>query len=279
MKLPDSFDFTQSNLQDFVDCRYRFYLRHILHAKWPALVVDDALKYEQRARSGARFHRLIQQYLLNVPEERLTDLAEADPDPLIVTWWNDFLIHVPPLLAGEKFVESTLSTALAGKRLAAKYDLLLVESNGKLVIFDWKTSQRKIRKEWLLERIQTRLYRMVLTLAGGSLTGEKAVSPEQVEMNYWFAPRPEIPVKLSYDSEQFEADRAYFTGLIEKIIQAPTEAFTKTSDIQKCRFCVYRSHCDRGTEAGELDDYDAFDLEPADETPELDYDEIEEIAF
>ncbi len=48
MKLADSFDFTQSNLQDYVECPYRFYLRHVLHTKWPALIVDDALEYEQR---------------------------------------------------------------------------------------------------------------------------------------------------------------------------------------------------------------------------------------
>lgn len=279
MKLPDDFVFTQSNLQDYIDCRYRFYLKYILHTKWPALVVDDALDYEQRARSGARFHRLVQQYLLGVPEERLAEIADADVDPLLATLWDNFLADVPPLLEGEKFVETTFNTALKGKRLLAKYDLALVTPSGKLEIFDWKTSQKKVRKDWLLERIQTRLYRLVLTLAGGSLMEGVEISPEQVEMNYWFAPHPETPVRLSYDQEQFETDQAYFSDLIDEIMQRPAEAFNKTSDIHKCRFCVYRSHCDRGTEAGELEAFNDFELEPVEETPELAYDEIEEIAF
>ncbi len=50
MSLPETFDFTQSNLQDYIDCPYRFNLRYIRHAKWPALIVDDALEFEQRGQ-------------------------------------------------------------------------------------------------------------------------------------------------------------------------------------------------------------------------------------
>lgn len=279
MKLPDAFDFTQSNLQDYVECPYRFYMRYYLRTKWPALVVDDALEFEQRTQSGARFHRLIQQYLIGVPEGRLTEIANADTEQLIAAWWDDFLIHVPPLFDGEKFIETTLSTFLGGRRLVAKYDLILVNPSGKLVIFDWKTSQKKISKEMLLERIQTRLYRLIMTLAGNMLTGEHDIAPNRIEMNYWFAPHPETLITLSYDDVQFQEDQAYFTNLIEEIQQRSVEAFERTQDIRKCRFCIYRSHCDRGTSAGHLDAFDDFDLNTEEETPDLEYDEIEEIAF
>ena len=279
MRLPDDFDFTQSNLQDYIDCPYRFYLRYIRHTKWPALIADDALEYEQRSQSGARFHRLVQQYLLGVPEERLTETAEADPDPLIPVWWDDFLIHLPPLLEGEKFVENTLSAVSNGRRLVAKYDLILAEPSGKLIVFDWKTSRGQVRIDRMLERVQTRLYRLVLTLAGGALIGKHTVPANQVEMNYWFAPHPETPVLLPYDEEQFQTDRIYFSNLIDEIEQRTDDSFEKTDDTRKCRYCNYRSHCDRGTVAGRLDEFDDFDLELPMETPELDYDEIEEIAF
>lgn len=279
MILPESFIFSQSNLQDYIDCPYRFYLRHIRHTKWPALVVGDALEFEKRGQTGARFHRLIQQYLLGVPETRLTELIAVDPEPDVVRWWDDFLTVIPPLLEGKHFVEMALGASLAGQRLVAKYDLILIRPNGALAIYDWKTSSRKIRKAWLLERVQTRLYRLLLTLSGAALTSGDNITPEQIEMNYWFAPHPEAMVTLSYSQEAFEADRDYFSDLIKEIQTRPGDAFTRTSDLSKCRFCVYRSHCDRGAAAGDLADLDDFSIAADATETELDFDQIAEIEF
>ncbi len=279
MNLPETFAFSQSNLQDYIDCPYRFYLRYILRTKWPALVVDDALEFEQRGQTGARFHRLVQQYLLGVPEARLTELAAADPEPDVARWWDDFLTAIPPLLEGERNVEMTLGASLQGQRLVAKYDLVLSRPDGTLAIYDWKTSARKIRKDWLLERVQTRLYRMLLTLSGAALSSNAEVSPEQIEMNYWFAPHPDARVTLPYTREAFEADHAYFSDLISQIRSRPADAFTRTNDLGQCRFCVYRSHCDRGAAAGDLADLNDFSMEPDLAESELDFDQIAEIEF
>ena len=101
MILPADFDFTQGNLQDYLDCPYRFYMRYILHTKWPALVVGDALEFEARGQAGGRFHRLVQQYMLGVPQERINDMADEDPNPDLRAWWDGFLSHVPPWLDGQ----------------------------------------------------------------------------------------------------------------------------------------------------------------------------------
>ena len=279
MTLPENFDFTQSNLQDYLDCPYRFDLRYIRHIKWPALVVEDALAFEQRGQTGARFHRLIQQYLLDLPEERLADQAAADPNPEVFTWWEDFLQYVPPLLEGKRHVETILSAGLNGHRLVAKYDLILVGPDDHLTIFDWKTSQKRPKQEWLLERVQTRLYRYLLVLSGGMLNGADEIRPEQIEMNYWFAAQPELPINLPYTSEQYQKDQAFFQKLIDEIAALPGEAFTRTGDLSKCRYCVYRSHCDRGVEAGDLDLFDDFQPEIEESPDDLDFDQIEEIAF
>jgi len=279
MKLPDNFDFSQSNLQDYLDCRYRFYLRYIRHMKWPALTVDDAVDFEKRGQIGARFHRLLQQYLLGLPEDRLSDLASADPAEEVIQWWQDFLLNVPPWLSGRQFVETSLSTALGGHRLIAKYDLILVHEDGGLAIFDWKTSRKRPRKDWLLERVQTRLYRLVLTEAGSNLAGQKTVMPEQVTMNYWFAPQPETLVSLPYTRNAYEKDVKFFTALIEEILIMAEEDFLKTKDLDKCRYCVYRSHCDRGISAGDFDKFEGFQIERDGFDEEIKFSEIQEIEF
>lgn len=279
MILPENFDFTQGNLQDYLDCPYRFYLRHILHTKWPALVVDDALDFELRGQAGGRFHRLIQQYLLGIPEDRISELVAEDPNPDLTAWWEAFLANVPSWLKGQRWVETTLTTHLAGHRLVAKYDLIMVEDHAGLTIFDWKTAQKLPRKDWLLARVQTRLYRLALTDAGSTFTGGDPVEPEQIKMNYWFAAHPQSPVSLPYSHSDYQRDHADLTHLIEDISTSEPASFQRTHDLKQCRFCVYRSHCDRGVQAGDLAAFDDFDMEPEDIEAEMVFTDIPEIEF
>ena len=279
MILPDDFVFTQSNLQDYLDCPYRFYLRHIRHTRWPALVVDDAAAFEERGQIGARFHRLLQQYLLEVPETRLTDLAAADPSLDILNWWQDFLINVPPWLDGTRWVEATLHAQLAGFHLAAKYDLVLAQPPDGLVIFDWKTSKKRPRKEWLLNRVQTRIYRFILCKSGSALLKNATVEPEQITMQYWYAAFPTAPISLPYDARAYEKDQAFFTRLVNEISSRKADSFFRTEETRHCRFCVYRSHCDRGTQAGDLAAFEDEELENETDLQDLDFEAIEEIEF
>lgn len=279
MILPKDFDFTQGNLQDYVDCPYRFYLRYVLRVSWPALVVDKALDFEQRGQAGGRFHRLVQQYLLGVPEARISEIADADPLPDVREWWAGFLTHVPPKLTGQRWVETTLTAGLAGQRVVAKYDLILAEEKGHLTIFDWKTSHNVPRKAGLLTRIQTRLYRVVLTQASPAFFDGQLCPPEKVTMNYWFATHPQTLVSLPYSQPEYARDLEDLTALIEKICASEPADFVRTDRVDHCRYCVYRSHCDRGVEAGDLEAFDFLDLAPEDVETRIDFDDLPEIEF
>lgn len=278
MNLPEGFDFSQSNLKDYLDCPYRFYLRYILHTKWPALLVEDALEFERRGQAGARFHRLIQQYLLGIPESRLTEIAEADPNPTFIHWWDAFLGHVPQHIEGKKYVEITLSTRIGDHRLVAKYDLILVQDE-KLLIFDWKTSQKQPKRSWLFDRVQTKLYRLILTQTSGSLTSNTTLNPEDITMNYWFTINPAALVSLPYSNKEYQEDLTFIEVIIKEILDRKEENFFRTDDLNKCRYCVYRSHCDRGVEAGDFESYEPFEMDEVDFELDLDFDEIREVEF
>jgi hypothetical protein len=180
---------------------------------------------------------------------------------------------------GQRWVETTLATKLGGQRLVAKYDLILADENAGLTIFDWKTSQKAPRKEGLLARIQTRLYRLVLLQASSTLFSAPVISPDQISMNYWFATLPQALISLPYSQTAYEQDLADLTDLIEKICKADTGDFQRTAVLSHCRFCVYRSHCDRGVEAGSLDDFDVLDLEPEEGGAWIDFEDLPEIEF
>ncbi len=187
MKLPLDFAFNQNNLQDYLDCPRRFQLRHVLRQSWPALVSEPLLVHEALMEQGRRFHTLAQQYLAGVPPEAL---APGATDLELQAWWDNFLAFSTLLPEGTRRTEFTLQTSLDGFRILAKYDLLIASPDGRLYIFDWKTSRQRTRRSALQERVQTRLYPYLALKAAGHLLPEKTANAARIRMSYWFAAHP-----------------------------------------------------------------------------------------
>lgn len=269
MPLPHDFQFSQASLNDYVDCLRRFQLRYVLEQDWPAVESEPLVERERLADLGRRFHRLIQQHVHGLPIEQLSQSASTDPD--LARWWHSYLtLDVgswgPAVLPAQRRAEVTVSIRLGSHRLMAKYDLLAM-GDGRAVIVDWKTERRRPERESLLRRLQTRVYRYVLAKS------EPSLSPESISMVYWFAEYPAQPEVLAYDSAQYAADEDYLHRLVAEIEGRGEEIWPLTDDERKCRFCTYRSLCERGIAAGvaELDEVEA----------ELDVDlsNIDEIAY
>ncbi len=278
MTLPQGFQFSQGSLQDYVDCHRRFQLRYLLGVMWPAAEAEPIAEHERRVQLGQRFHRMVQQALLGIPEAQLARLAQ---DADLSRWWAHYCEHAPAAMPGTRYPEVTLSAPLAGQRLIAKYDLVLVTPEGRGLIFDWKTSLRRTPGPRLAGRLQTRVYRYLLVRAGAQLNGGQALAPEQVEMRYWFTDFPHDPEILPYDARAYASDEAYLTGLLEEIAaRLDGDDFPLTEDERRCVYCPYRSLCDRGVQAGDinlLDDEVVLDVEEDDFR--LDFEQIAEIAF
>lgn len=278
MALPPDFLFSQASLQDYVECRRRFQLRYLLNLQWPAPEAEPAEELEQHMLDGATFHKLIHQHRLGIPAEHLA----PDEDGPLAEWWRAYLASPPPDLPTQQYPELALSVPLGEHRLIAKFDLLAVDPGRRAVIVDWKTSRRQAAN-WLAARLQTRVYRYVLSQAGAHLNDGAPVAPEQIRMLYWFAVDPQHPETLLYDTTQAAADERYLAGLAKTIAESGEDDFPKTEDARRCRFCSYRSLCNRGIEAGLLSEEDADDAgEPETEFDwdrGIDFEQIAEIAF
>jgi hypothetical protein len=276
MSLPSDFHFSQLSLQDYVDCRRRFQLRHLLRLPWPAIEAEPIVERERLLRLGATFHRMIQQHLLGLPVESLTSMA-MDAD--LKRWWDNYLAFPLSDLPALQTPEVLLTAPLAGYRILAKYDLVAVDPGKKAVIVDWKTALRRPSRSHLAERLQTRVYRYLLVRAGAHLNDGAPIPASQVEMVYWFSEHPHAPERLPYDESQYHADEAYLTGLIEEILALGESDFELTSQESRCGYCPYRSLCERGVQAGVAED-EAEDLDTDQELDlELDFDQIAEIEF
>ena len=274
------FTFSQNSLQAYVDCPRRFQLRYLFHLAWPAPEAQPIIEYEQHLQRGQAFHKLIQQHLAGIPSVRLAKIAGSDP--LLVQWWRDFMAENPIPDDYARHVEINLSTPIEQHRLAARYDLLAI-GDGNFIIFDWKTNQVLPKQETIQGKLQSRVYPYVLAKAGIIINQGKPVDPKLVKMVYWFSNYPVNPIHLHYDQEQYDTDSFYFRNMIDTITSMEEDDFSCTEDLNHCRYCVYRSFCGRGEEAGLMNDLDKiYALEEGlteDLDLEIDLDQIAEIEF
>jgi hypothetical protein len=284
MKLPDDFQFSQGSLQDFVECRRRFYLRYLRRLAWPAVQSEPALEFERYLWEGEQFHRMVQQHQVGVPLERLAPMAQGED---LSRWWQNYLSY-----SGEKgslgslaadgsrrYAEISLSVPVGSTRLVAKYDLLVVTSAERAVIFDWKTARKRPRRQWLAAHLQTRVYPYLLVRAGAHLNQGRPFAPDQVEMVYWFANFPEQVERFLYNKNAFDSDGEYLAELVSSVQRMDAAEFTLTADERRCAFCVYRSLCERGDRAGMLAEYES-EMEAAEGFElELDFEQIQVVEY
>ncbi len=278
--LPPDFLFSQGSLQDYADCPRRFQLRYVLELAWPAIAAEPADDFEAAVAQGEAFHRLVHQQILDI---RYSADAAPLPEPL-ATWWANYCAQPPANLPATRYPELILSAPLGQHRLIAKYDLIAMDPGRRAVIVDWKTAEKRPKSAWLAARLQTRVYRYLLVRAGSHLNGGQPLRPEQVTMVYWFANYPDDPERLSYDATQYAADEARLSSLIAEIAGLDDDGFPLTADVKRCRFCPYRSLCNRGVEAGELaaEDEDAVaaeEMRAAEPLAGFDFEQVAEIVY
>lgn len=274
------FQFSQASLQDYDDCPRLFQLRHVDRRRWPALEVEPAMENERYLRQGAAFHRLIQQHLTGISAKRLWPTV---PEALR-SWWRNYLESGPADLPRTRHPEVALSAALGAHRLVAKYDLVAVDAGDRGVIVDWKTNRKRPRREWLAKRLQTRVYPYLLVRAGAELNNGEPFRPEQVEMIYWFANAPTRPERFVYSADQHEADEASLMSLIKEIDEkvgalGEEELLSRADDERACRYCRYRSLCQRGIGAGPFDEAGDEATSTEDFGFEIDFEQIAEVEY
>ncbi len=247
MKLPEFFSFNQNNLQDYEDCEFRFLLKHVRQLNWPAVESEPLLLQEKKIEIGYLFHQLVQRFFSGMSPILLTDTIE---DPILQEWWGYFLDLNLLEQPGVKFAEKMISVPFNGYRLVAKYDLLILLDNGHIEIYDWKTSISQPHRHFLIDRMQSHVYPALLMLQQSCSSFIARPSPGDISMTYWFPSHPQSPVSFTYSPDQYEKDLQILGNKIKEIVAKEENEFEKTNDVRKCKYCHYRSLCERGIKAG-----------------------------
>lgn len=269
--------FSKSSLQDYVDCKRRFELKYLLDINWPAIVYEPYVDNEIKMIQGQRFHHLVHQHQLGIPSKDLNDIAK---ELGLAKWWEEYLHFVTSLAsAQQRWSElNVLGHFSKSTYIVARYDLILKTDDAQFVIIDWKTSEFRTPDKYLINRIQSRLYPMLLCYAGSVINDEKTIKPDHVQMIYWFANYPNQPCTIQYSEDTYNSDRIYILSLIDEISNNKPGDYDKTNNLKLCSFCNYRSLCDRGIEAG-ITTNAIEESQISEDVFEIDFNDIGEIEF
>lgn len=277
--IPNTFQFNQGNLQDYLECKRRFYLKHVSRLPWPGITSEPIQEQEAHIRKGEIFHRLAHQYFLGIPIDYLGVVAINEG---IDDWWTSFLDYVRNNLTpvAHFIPEKYILTKIHGYLMAARYDLLVIQENS-IHIIDWKTSNRPYSRIIAQQRMQSRVYPLVLCQNNLPETLNEKIQPDIVSMTYWYSQFPDQSIKIPYHSEKLNEDLLFLTNLIHEITEQQIDTFSMTENKNRCQFCLYRSLCDRGIQAGKLENGKELfnDDDPDEQLFSLDFDAVPEIEF
>ncbi len=275
MEVDDEFIFSQSALQDFNDCPRRFQLRCIDEVRWPAIESEPALEHEIHILRGQEFHRYLHQHAVGIPAEIIEPTIQ---DNELRKWWDEYLRWQSQLPA-KRYPELTLTAPIGETLLMAKYDLVTRLPDDTFLIVDWKTGKAP-RRNSLAERMQTLVYPYVLARAGDWLNENRVIDPQRIRMTYWFADGGHT-IDFTLGEEKLRSDEQRLLSIIANISER--FEFPLTHNHRHCRFCTYRSLCERGEQAGSLadmlDDDEALAVAERPSALGFDLDDIEEIAL
>jgi len=281
MSIDPDFVFSANSLQDYVDCPRRFELKYLLKRDWPAEESEPVLEWEHELQLGTRFHQLVYQYLSGLPEEALlASINDAD----VESWFRNFLAFYSQQAFSQTFPEFRVRVPLGDYQAVAVYDLLALTPDQRLVILDWKTSRKVPKREWISDRMQTVLYPFAALESAGNFLPEAALAAQSIRMTYVYVRHPaDNLMTFAYDDNQHAANRAHLERLVAEIAALELGAFPLTEEKRRCKFCVYRSLCERGQNAGKLSDLQEMEAEPELDLDALlgglDFDAQDEIAF
>ncbi len=230
--------FSQNSLKIFSQCKMKFRKRYLDGLFWSNWGLDS--DETARTEKGRLFHLLAYRYFLDLDSKA----DRVNPEFQELAGWMESLKKFIKLSDGcSYYPEFELRINLGELRLQAKFDLIVIENNGRATIFDWKVQDKPLNRKLLQTSYQTIVYRYLLAGAGETIKGTK-IAPENISMVYWQPSYPSDPVKMDYSTALFGEDEMLLRKEIGRILDCDFNSpHIKTSDRKVCRYCEFCSIC------------------------------------
>ena len=251
----DQLVYSASMLQDYMDCQRRFELKYIRKQSWPSIPVEPVLEMEALVARGRQFHSLAHQFLAGLP---LPAINDAINDPMLKKGFSRFVDFSYERSWILKLSEIKINANLERHHLIAVYDLIAQTDDGQVTIFDWKTAMHPPRKDFLKLKMQSSIYPFILfENLQGLFPSADQHQHCALSMTYWYPAYPDFIFSFNYDQETHQENRDSLISFLDAVdSRLQSMQFNKTDNLKQCKYCQYRSLCDRGIEAGTIDGLD-----------------------
>jgi len=252
-----------TGLKDFEICARRFQLRYMAEQPWPAVSAEPLSDHEVHARRGIQLHHIVERYFSGIAPDTLSRMID---DPVVRRWWDAFQAHAPVDIDSNRVFlpERHLQCSIGDYRLSAVVDLLVLDKeNRSISIFDWKTTRRVPDEADYHAAIQTRIYQYVVAETSQAFFSQFE-ELDRLKMIYWFPVYPDRSITITYSDTTHQQNRSWLVEQIKAIeahLDTSEAAWPKTEALHHCRFCNYRSLCNRESLHVLKTDQDELDIE------------------
>lgn len=226
-------------LRTYLSCPLRFRYRYLDNLYWSSLW-GTSPEERKAVEKGQNFHLMARRYYAGIDPAEVADPVEQAE---LQSWLIRLQGFLPLSFDQAFYPELELRLTRPEMKLMAKFDLLVVDPDGRATIYDWKTTKRMPRRDRQRRDLQTIIYRYMLCAAGGQYSPRGQFKPEEVAMVYWNPLHEAHWPRFAYSQAQYERDEAYLQGLVQQILRTPRELFVGTSAEATCRSCEYRMIC------------------------------------
>jgi hypothetical protein len=231
--------FSQAALSTYQACPLKFRYRY-----WDGLGWMRGSMTEDRQQErilGEQFHTLARRYFQGFD---IDSIERTIPQGVLVTWFANLRKRFPLQKDAQYYPEQELRLCFPSMRLVAKYDLLMVRSNGHMVIYDWKTQAKPLEKT--IRTLQSKIYQFMLC----ENSPAEQIPAEHITMVFWNPRFPEEEQVLHYTDELYRQDRREIEACIASIKNKPYDAFygikpEPAGDTipKECQRCEYYGLC------------------------------------
>lgn len=230
------FYFTQNSLNTFKSCPFRFQKIYMDNIKWNE---EKNLDIEQKIDFGIDFHKLAERYFMGIPnyEAGLTENHE------LYKAFLNLKESFPIKQENVYYPEYTLRVSDEFMRLEANIDLLIINEDKSIEIWDWKTNAKLNNFKKYLSSLQTAVYMLVLKKSVHKIFGFD-VPFEKIKMTYFSPEKNEIIASLNYSEEQYKKDEKEIKSLIKKVYTFDYGKFNREKYIKSCKYCEFSLFCD-----------------------------------
>ncbi len=216
--------FTQSSIKDYLNCNYKYKLKHIEGIYW----FQD--EFQNNFDLGTDFHTIAERYFLKLNNNYIENS--------LISQWLSELSRKFPLSEEKKYLpEFDIRYNELELKLMARYDLIILTKD-KIEIIDWKTNKKIIKNKD--KDIQTKVY-MFLLANSLELFPKYNYSLSDISMTYWQPNFPENKVTIKYTFEKHLEFKEYFSKLFEDIKKSSFDR-----NLNHCHICEFNTFCKEG---------------------------------